>query len=69
MPAPLPLAADDGTPDCIVNPAAPQRGFFGFLPWGCMPNVDCTGVRLIVVGFGIAKLMFNKSGTDAPKSF
>lgn len=48
----VPLSLEDGTPDCIANPAHPHRGFFGFLPYGCTPSVDCTGVRMVIVGFG-----------------
>lgn len=48
----VPLSMDDGTPDCLANPALPHRSFFGFLPYGCTPGVDCTGVRIVIVGFG-----------------
>ena len=45
-------ARGDGEPDCTVN-AAIDKGATGFrfLPLGCDPAVDCTGVRVFVLSF------------------
>ncbi len=42
----------DGEPDCAVNPAIDKGASgFRFLPLGCDPAADCTGVRVFVLAF------------------
>jgi hypothetical protein len=43
-------ATDNDTPDCAVNPDIGKEATgFVFLPHGCTPGVDCTGVRALVL--------------------
>ena len=42
-------AASGGTPDCTTN-LQERLGGFTFLPPGCTPGIDCTGVRAVIVG-------------------
>lgn len=41
-------ASQDGEPLCARNPDLDQDVSFAFLPQGCTPGVDCTGIRAIV---------------------
>jgi hypothetical protein len=44
------LATDAGRPDCSVNPEIDKpASAFTFLPLGCTPAVDCTGIRALVL--------------------
>lgn len=45
-------AKPNGQPDCAVEPAIDKEATgFRFLPLGCDPDVDCTGVRVFVLSF------------------
>jgi len=42
----------DGEPDCAVNPAIDKGATgFRFLPLGCDPAADCSGLRVFVLAF------------------
>ncbi|MDX2169149.1 MAG: hypothetical protein SF182_18920 [Deltaproteobacteria bacterium] len=45
-------AKPNGQPDCTVNPAIDKEATgFRFLPLGCDPAADCSGVRVFVLSF------------------
>jgi hypothetical protein len=53
FPAHAPIAARNGQPDCTDNPDLVPRLFqgthFAFRPSACTPEVDCTGVRTLIL--------------------
>lgn len=53
FPAGVGAVADlQGRPTCSVNPALDKAATFSFLPSGCTPGTDCTGVRAVIAADG-----------------
>jgi len=45
-----PIAAKaNGTPDCTIHPDIDKGPNFSFLPLGCTPGTDCSGVRALIL--------------------
>jgi hypothetical protein len=45
-----PIAAKaNGLPDCTIHPDIDKGPTFSFLPLGCTPGIDCTGVRALIL--------------------
>jgi hypothetical protein len=45
-------AGDGGGPDCAINPAIGKpASTFTFIPAGCTPGLDCSGLRAFVLSF------------------
>jgi hypothetical protein len=70
-------AKQNGQPDCTVNPAIDKEATgFRFLPLGCDPTADCSGVRVFVLSFdnldpiadGLLYTCQVKIDADAPDS-
>src|SRR6185369_17876321 len=42
-------AKANGLPDCTIHPDIDKGPTFSFLPLGCTPGIDCTGVRALIL--------------------